>query len=330
MKTAEDMKAWIDAITKAAKGSEPGPSTPSKLSTSTTNLSPPGRTGRTETISASMEAVPIGNNSDLYQMKFSFEGRLSHKNMLAEPKYANVAIQFPNGKTLIAHDYILAVRCQKLSEIVESKKHKKKRITVVDWKDLEAEAKEPYEAFVHLLPCIYLDEVNLTDMNLQLAVDVTSLAQRFDVKRLQYATEKWIEGQINMGNVHSVLHHAHDLKLESVKSISLAFAFKRLKEFVGNKEETNKLGMDLFHEVVTLQTETDPEFYKIPEIPESQHIKDYKNLYINLQTDPNAGDSYVEVQNEVMRFHKAVLEVWLSLFGSYTVVAALYLALTVF
>mmetsp|Transcript_9268 Transcript_9268/g.25985 ORF Transcript_9268/g.25985 Transcript_9268/m.25985 type:complete len:359 (-) Transcript_9268:516-1592(-) len=129
-----------------------------------------------------------------------------------------------------------------------------------------------------------------------------------NLKSLRYKLECWVRDHLTMENVHAALKQAHELELGDLKSLTFAFAFKSLKEFVANKAATNDLGIDLFQEVVALQTESDVQFYTVPDAPADDVVRDYKNLYISIQSDPKAGDAYVNIRGETIRFHKAILE----------------------
>eukprot|EP00009_Paramoeba_aestuarina_P012203 CAMPEP_0201543308 /NCGR_PEP_ID=MMETSP0161_2-20130828/72527_1 /ASSEMBLY_ACC=CAM_ASM_000251 /TAXON_ID=180227 /ORGANISM="Neoparamoeba aestuarina, Strain SoJaBio B1-5/56/2" /LENGTH=413 /DNA_ID=CAMNT_0047951075 /DNA_START=852 /DNA_END=2093 /DNA_ORIENTATION=- len=142
------------------------------------------------------------------------------------------------------------------------------------------------------------------------AVEMHKFADKMKIEKMKVFLEGWISKRIDMKNVYQVLKTAHEIQTENIKSIALGFAYAHLKDFVTNKEKTATLGLDLFHEVVAMQTEDaeDLNFFKPGPEPESTVVQNYKNLYISLQTDPNEGDAFCVLCDEKIRFHKAILD----------------------
>ena len=236
--------------------------------------------------------------------------------MLSEPKYANVAIEFPCGRVLCAHDYILRVRAPEFYKLVAAKKHRRKKVTVIEWKDFDLKLQEPYSAFLVVLPFVYIGEISEHSATIEAAIDVSAAARRLQLPRLESVIEHWMADHLNAGNMHFAIMKADEQNAFSAKDLAIRYAHKHIKEFVDNKAAAAEMGVQLFHEVVALRAQY--EMYKEPgevnevaegEVGQSLVVENYKNMYITLQTDPTEGDCHVIVRGEKFKFHRAILEV---------------------
>lgn len=246
--------------------------------------------------------------ADLYRLKFQYDGLLSHLNMLFETKLYNVHFIWSGISSLVgAHDYILQQRCPALYSLVAAQKKKRRPLTVVDLKSVQPPLLP--STLGHLLIYVYSDEIS--SINLQAAdlVRLLQAAEVYELQRLALLCKQLLVSErfLNLEGTYMLLKEAHDLSVGWAKELALDFVHAHIKEFVKNKAESKKLGLDLFHEVVALTTDQYvPRQFPVDTPPEGSIKADFKQLYERTLSG-DSGDTTVKLQMQTIRFHRALL-----------------------
>jgi BTB/POZ domain/PH domain len=250
-----------------------------------------------------------GEGGDLYRLKFNYFGALSHRNMLLEPKLANVHFAYPSGGIVYAHDFVLEVRSPTLARLVGQYRKKRKLVTVVD---MRAEKTKIGPATLGLVLSYLYGDALPTSIDVVDAVRLLKAAEQFKLTRLIAIAKNLLLQQIGVANAYAILKEAHTVPVEWAKRFALDFVHQNIKTLIKQKEEGKKLGIDLFQEVVTLTTEDYDEAapgraeFAPAEVPPTTYVADFKTLYDATQ-EGSTGDSVVKSSLQAVGFHRAVL-----------------------
>eukprot|EP00009_Paramoeba_aestuarina_P004236 CAMPEP_0201510628 /NCGR_PEP_ID=MMETSP0161_2-20130828/3231_1 /ASSEMBLY_ACC=CAM_ASM_000251 /TAXON_ID=180227 /ORGANISM="Neoparamoeba aestuarina, Strain SoJaBio B1-5/56/2" /LENGTH=493 /DNA_ID=CAMNT_0047905821 /DNA_START=59 /DNA_END=1540 /DNA_ORIENTATION=- len=233
------------------------------------------------------------------------------QNQLSDPKFGDVAFSF-DKKQVYAHSHILCVRCRVLYEMYDkiASKHKKKRKQLV-----VLTIPQPYgndypitvEVFELVLQFLYADNIQLETLGAQDALNLCNAAKAFDLPRLARICRDRVHEVISLENVHHLLKAAHDTKEDKSEKYCIQFAATKRKEFIGNKEAVEKIGVDLFQEVmVSLMAMDEEEGAKeSTPVPASTLVDDFKKLYTDTDVGAVHGDSSISFKGNEVSFHKA-------------------------
>lgn len=232
------------------------------------------------------------------------------QNMLSEPKFADVAFQFDN-KVVHAHSMIFWVRCQSLYQLyekiaLENKKKKRKGIVTLKIPQPHAEYPITSETFETLLHYLYADQIDFNNLSARQALDLSIAAHVFELPRLIRLSRDRVRETISLDNVHALLKVSHDTKEERVRAYCVNFASRHRKDFIGNKPEIAKIGVDLFQDVMAdLMSEDENEISEPDPVPPKTLVNDFKKLHTDVDIGALSGDSVIAFKGADMQFHKA-------------------------
>ena len=295
--SAAEMHEWIDAIGIAGKDAAQGPPPPvaprrpTAQEASSSELELDGADASSAAAGGELEepdfsAAAAAGADELYRLKFKYDGCLSHANCLRETKLCNVHFLWSGLPNVVlgAHDFVLSMRAPRLGPA----------------------------GLGHLLYVIYCDELpgfrsgqtNLAPLDL---VRLLNAATLFGLPRcVALCQAAFVETCLNHETAYAVLKEAHDIGCEWAKSGAIDYVHRYIKDFVKNKEESKKLGLDLFQEVVCLTSEEYVQRAGLTvDVPEPTLKADFRALYD--RTLNGEGDAMVKIQMQVIRFHRSLL-----------------------
>jgi len=156
------------------------------------------------------------------------------------------------------------------------------------------------------LQYLYADQLDFENLSARQALDLSVAAHSFDLPRLIRLCRDRVRATISLDNVHSLLKVAHDTKEERVRAYCVNFASRHRKDFIGNKPEIGKIGVDLFQDVMaSLMMEDENEISEPDPIPPKTLVNDFKKLHTDVDIGALSGDSVISFKGADMQFHKA-------------------------
>jgi hypothetical protein len=210
---------------------------------------------------------------------------------------------------------IFWVRCQSLYQLyekvaTENKKKKKKGIVTLKIPQPHAEYPITSETFETLLQYLYADQIDFNNLSARQALDLSIAAHAFDLPRLIRLSRDRVRETISLDNVHALLKVSHDTKEERVRAYCVNFASRHRKDFIGNKPEIAKIGVDLFQDVMaSLMSEDENEISEPDPVPPKTLVNDFKKLHTDVDIGALPGDSVIAFKGADMQFHKAFFAV---------------------
>ena len=230
---------------------------------------------------------------------------------LSDHKFADVVFSF-DRKQVYAHSTVLCVRSQVLFEMydkIASKKKKKQRSLVT------LTIPQPYgpdypitsDAFEMVLQFLYADNLQLESLGAREALDLCNAAKALELPRLARICRDRVHDALSLANVHGLLKAAHDTKEELARGYCIRYASTVKKDFIGNKDEIAKIGVDLFQDVMaSLMVLDDDEGVKeSTPIPQSTLMSDFRKLYSDTEMGVIHGDSLISFKGSEVSFHKS-------------------------
>jgi len=233
-------------------------------------------------------------------------GQLSHPNMLKNNHFADVILSLADGQEHV-HSIVLEVRCDKLAKAWQAQRkggRRKKQIVV----DLSKDYHMNSPTLQKVLRFLYADDLELDKYQplevLQLAVAGRDLG----LPRLARLSQLHVKSVLSMENVFGLLKGAADAKEEKILAYCKDFVHRNIQDFIKRKSEVEKLGIELFQELIALSIgeyvepppENDP-------APPSTLIADFKKLHDSTMKTEVWADAYVQIESKRIPFHKAVL-----------------------
>jgi len=232
-----------------------------------------------------------------------------HKIMVNNQSHADVILQI-GKRNIFAHNCVLSARCPKLISSGKGGIPKKKKGIIT--KELHPNTNEAI--LLEFLTYIYTEEVAFDALAVPEILLLNAAAMANDMQRLQWLCENHLKDMLTTDNSYDILVEAHRAKQNRVKDIVLHFAVANYNTFVGNKAGTQKLGIELFQDAVTVyQQSLAGELKPLKEepCPPDMLLADFKAIYqgLNEGKDPEA-ITFFKVGSVLQQFipaHKSVL-----------------------
>jgi len=219
--------------------------------------------------------------------------------------------------TSACHSYIVSMRCPKLDKALKDRYGNKKKKTKKKTLDLKGcDIASVNRVFDYL----YHDELPYLHKLKPLSLLYFAIAAKaYNLERLIWIIENQVLDILCLDNVVPLLKGANDLKDDRVRKFCMDFLLlpETFKEFVLRKDLTTDLGMELFSELVTLNATAaaggkiiDTKGKKgghaiadLGDCPTAKIRDDFKELYNTMLY----ADAFVRLDNQTIKFHKAIL-----------------------
>jgi len=229
------------------------------------------------------------------------EKDLGHLGVLQSHAFADLIFQF-GKETVAAHTCIVQKRCEALMKdpAIVKKSTKRKNQTTVQVK----EGALSQDALGWILSYLYSGSIDLKSMKNENILQLVAAAKKVKLARLLWLCEHYLQENLTMDNVFSILKHSHEMKEADVKSFCLAYAVQYYNKFIANKDGVRLLGIDLFQEVASASAEKGAA-KKLPNdpAPPCTLVKDFNAIYNEMVN----ADGFVKCGGQTIKFHKAVL-----------------------
>mmetsp|Transcript_7344 Transcript_7344/g.11174 ORF Transcript_7344/g.11174 Transcript_7344/m.11174 type:complete len:568 (+) Transcript_7344:296-1999(+) len=303
-RTEQDMREWIEAIGFSSKSSAAS----GRIDVEHQAAVPSADGGAASSSDATddrarQSTVAYGNGKDLYRLKFNYFGQLSHRNMLHEPKLANVHLRCADGQIVHAHDFVFETRCVSLAELVNKFKKKKRTITTIDLEKIDKFFTS--EAVRNFLEFVYGDIIP-QDLRGEQVIRVLHIASHFKAYRCELLAKHLILRLLEQASAFTMLKEADDLQNDWCKKHIMSFVHQHSKVLLKQKEESRKLGMDLLQEVIAMTTgEPEPVDDKLKDVPPGTLKSDFSRLFARIEN--GEAESFVKIGSAVIYFHRAIL-----------------------
>eukprot|EP01128_Nolandella_sp_AFSM9_P011921 TRINITY_DN880_c3_g1_i1.p1 TRINITY_DN880_c3_g1~~TRINITY_DN880_c3_g1_i1.p1 ORF type:complete len:529 (-),score=196.62 TRINITY_DN880_c3_g1_i1:166-1704(-) len=238
-----------------------------------------------------------------------------HKLVNKDNLFPDVFFQVDDKVTLSAHYYILKMRLPQLLEEgpgANSKKAKKGKNNAKDRKVViklnKSEMITP-NALEKVLIWAYSGVIDETDFTPFKAIEVMRACSVYNITRLMQMNEKFLQDNLTMKNIFSLLKFADSLNVQEAKDICIEFALLNGDFFTSTNAEN--LGFKLYQEVTSL-------LLKFHQNPEKQQqtiitvtepdtiVADFSNLFESAST---TGDISFLIQQEEVKAHKPLLSI---------------------
>jgi len=208
------------------------------------------------------------------------------------------------GGSIAAHSAILSVRCEKIQAQVKYLLAKRKKKV----KNLDFKAFDMYSAHRMLDYLYYDDQLDLSKLTPLEILHLHITAVQYGLARLQWFCEDSLLKILDIDNVVPLLKEADQLKAATIKQFSLDFLLlpENFKNFVADQDAVNKLGLELFQQVVMMNATragSGAKAKELPACPDSTLRADFKRLYGTMEL----ADAHVNLGGETVAFHKALL-----------------------
>ena len=215
---------------------------------------------------------------------------------------------------MFAHSAILCVRSNVLHEMYDklnskkkSKKHQRSLVTLTIPQPYGADYPITSETFELVLQFLYADNIQFESIGAREALDLCNAAKALELPRLSRLSRDRVHEAISLDNVHALLKVAHDTKEELTRSYCIRFASTVKKDFIGNKDEIAKIGVDLFQDVMAnlMILEDDEGLKETTPVPESTLNADFRKLCTDTEVGAIQGDSLISFKGSEVMFHKS-------------------------
>ena len=158
--------------------------------------------------------------------------------------------------------------------------------------------------FEQILSYLYSGSIDLKSMKNENILQLVAAAKKVKLARLRWLCEHYLQENLTMDNVFSILKHSHEMKEADVKSFCLAYAVQYYNKFIANKDGVRLLGIDLFQEVASASAEKGAA-KKLPNdpAPPCTLVKDFNAIYNEMVN----ADGFVKCGGQTIKFHKVHL-----------------------
>jgi len=210
-----------------------------------------------------------------------------------------------------AHYYVLKMRLPQVLEdgpaLAQKKTEKggKKKDTKVVIKLKKTEL-ITQNALERVLIWAYSGIIDYHDYTPFKAIEVMRACSVYKLPRLQQMNEVYLQQNLSMSNIFSLLKFADSLNVQEAKDICFEFALANSDFFTSSSAEN--LGFKLYQEVTALLLRahqgTAPKSRKREVTADDTIVADFKNLYSSADV---TGDVVFIIHNEEVKAHRAIL-----------------------
>jgi len=243
-----------------------------------------------------------GQSSLSIAVPFSAPQELDHKGMINDANFHDLIITV-DKQQILAHTYVVQLRCPILLNPKDPKKKpkKKKNITTIEVTSI------PHKTLLDVFQFVYNGKIDLSNVSVAQAIQIYVAAAELELERLKWLCEQYIRKVISLENAFSLLKAARQFAQKLIEDICFYFLIERFTEVSSNKEGAKELGFELFQEIVDKYNQKAKGIeVKVPSLgpqPSNTLINDFKQICKEMQ----GADITFRFGNTYIPCHKGIL-----------------------